>query len=920
MRKHFLILMLMTLLPLAGFAQQLKVSDFDELDNITYGDADLPVVTVASTSTLTTNDYVVDAAKFYSDQNDEAGIAVANLATSDAGIYYRKVTGKGAYLDQVVWLIFRINAVAIQSSWVSNFDGVTYTGSKFTPSTTGKVVNPTPDPDLTLVEGTHYTVTYGENINAGTGTSGGSVTIKGIGNYGGEVTKYFDIAQKTFSNANVTIAVEDVDLEYTGHPQAPTVTVTDKASGKQLAAEDFDVLYKVGSASASTTKPTNAAKDIVITVQGKRNYTDAVLDPSKKFDIDQAVVLVTPSSTREYDGVKGFNRGTVETPNLPVVSYKYQGFVNGETEASSSANVQIAAGYKCEFNTTELNNAKNVKEGGYTLTVNDAKFTAANYTFVANPGKFTITPKALTVTADDLHPVIGTADEDLVFTVTLSGHETADAGNLAVGKAIIVEKAATASTDGSYKLTPKANPNATPAEKTTLANYAINEETGWVAGKLTYVNGKLTIAINETAAAAKLTKVYDGTWSETITLTKDELTFTPSTVDVTNLTLPTATIVGIAAAKGKVDTYQVKLSNASLTNYDIKYISSQYTVTRRPLTISINAQTIESGSNPATEGVFNKDLFTVKTMVEGEANPFELYLDNAALDGGLIKNAGNYIKLKLKANTSEVNYANIAANYQYNTAVTGKLVIAGAGTFVLDDNATIEIATADLPASAVDVTFSSSRSFKPQQWYAMVLPFEVSVAKLSNAFGYAIVNRLNTTSTTADHVAFKLEMQKIPANEPFLIKIVGDESGETYIAREMNNVTIPSVTLVVPQEKSVGSETTNQFTGNYTYEKELTGNKIGFLSKGEWVCPFDNVKKMQPMDAYLQYSVARTASSQAPLITVEDENGTTAIMSVAADGRFVEADGWYTLNGVKLQGAPTEKGIYIRNGKKVVVK
>ena len=31
-------------------------------------------------------------------------------------------------------------------------------------------------------------------------------------------------------------------------------------------------------------------------------------------------------------------------------------------------------------------------------------------------------------------------------------------------------------------------------------------------------------------------------------------------------------------------------------------------------------------------------------------------------------------------------------------------------------------------------------------------------------------------------------------------------------------------------------------------------------------------------------------------------------------------DGWYTLNGVKLQGVPTEKGIYIRNGKKMVIK
>ena len=399
----------------------------------------------------------------------------------------------------------------------------TYTGSKFTPSTTGKVVNTAPDPDFTLIEGTHYTVEYGDNINAG--DAAGTVTIKGIGNYGGHVVKNFKIAKKAFTTANVSIAVEDVELEYTGQPQAQTVTVTDKASGKQLAAEDFVVYYQVGTATASTTKPTNAAENIIITVKGARNYTDAEIDPSKKFDIAQATVLVTPSATRQYDGVKGFNRGTVETPNLPVVSYTYQGFLNGDTKSV----VTIATGYKCEFNTDVLKNAKDA--GEYALTVDESKFTADNYTFVANPGKFTITPKAMTVTADDLHPVIGTADKDLVFTVTLDGNITGDAANLAVGKAIIVEKAATASADGSYKLTPKANPNATDAQKTTLANYAINEETGWVPGKLTYTNGKLTIAINEAAAAAKLTRVYDGTWSETITLTKDELTFTPSTVN-----------------------------------------------------------------------------------------------------------------------------------------------------------------------------------------------------------------------------------------------------------------------------------------------------------------------------------------------------------------------------------------------------
>ncbi|MBR7135173.1 MAG: hypothetical protein IKC85_06470, partial [Bacteroidaceae bacterium] len=30
-------------------------------------------------------------------------------------------------------------------------------------------------------------------------------------------------------------------------------------------------------------------------------------------------------------------------------------------------------------------------------------------------------------------------------------------------------------------------------------------------------------------------------------------------------------------------------------------------------------------------------------------------------------------------------------------------------------------------------------------------------------------------------------------------------------------------------------------------------------------------------------------------------------------------DGWYTITGIKLQKMPTEKGIYIKNGRKVII-
>ena len=36
--------------------------------------------------------------------------------------------------------------------------------------------------------------------------------------------------------------------------------------------------------------------------------------------------------------------------------------------------------------------------------------------------------------------------------------------------------------------------------------------------------------------------------------------------------------------------------------------------------------------------------------------------------------------------------------------------------------------------------------------------------------------------------------------------------------------------------------------------------------------------------------------------------------------RNATAAGWYTLDGRKLNGKPTKKGLYIHNGKKVVIK
>ena len=55
-------------------------------------------------------------------------------------------------------------------------------------------------------------------------------------------------------------------------------------------------------------------------------------------------------------------------------------------------------------------------------------------------------------------------------------------------------------------------------------------------------------------------------------------------------------------------------------------------------------------------------------------------------------------------------------------------------------------------------------------------------------------------------------------------------------------------------------------------------------------------------------------------IIIEEPDGTTSIMDVRSFNEDMTAEGWYTIEGKKLNAAPTQKGVYIQNGQKVVIK
>ena len=107
------------------------------------------------------------------------------------------------------------------------------------------------------------------------------------------------------------------------------------------------------------------------------------------------------------------------------------------------------------------------------------------------------------------------------------------------------------------------------------------------------------------------------------------------------------------------------------------------------------------------------------------------------------------------------------------------------------------------------------------------------------------------------------------------------------------------------------------------------GSVVGDLAKGLFGKFVDvtsysdngtlNLNKMiiPTMKAYLQFP----AGSGARMIYIQEPDGsTTAINVITGEQQNFAKGAWYTIDGVMVNGIPTAKGVYIQNGKKVVIK
>ncbi|MDE6002083.1 MAG: chitobiase/beta-hexosaminidase C-terminal domain-containing protein [Prevotella sp.] len=173
------------------------------------------------------------------------------------------------------------------------------------------------------------------------------------------------------------------------------------------------------------------------------------------------------------------------------------------------------------------------------------------------------------------------------------------------------------------------------------------------------------------------------------------------------------------------------------------------------------------------------------------------------------------------------------------------------------------------------------------------------------------------TSTGFEDVA------EIEANTPYIISM---PNSSAYAARYnvAGNVTFSAEKAEIPATKMNAIEKGN-VTFMPTFTSKAADRDIWLINKNmvyegeqEGSVFVPNMREARPFEAYM---TSQTIAHAPRFLSIAEIGGsTTGIVDIMLNDTF-DADGsWYTLEGRKLQGKPTAKGVYIVNGKKVIIK
>ena len=254
--------------------------------------------------------------------------------------------------------------------------------------------------------------------------------------------------------------------------------------------------------------------------------------------------------------------------------------------------------------------------------------------------------------------------------------------------------------------------------------------------------------------------------------------------------------------------------------------------------------------------------------------------------------------------------------------------IIGIQSLTLNESTSNSTAIQNANGQMSEVTLSGRTLYKDGKWNTLCLPFNFSAEQIAahKDFAGAKLMELNTDGKNGFdatdgtlYLTFKAATA-IAAGVPYLVK--WDAAGTDFTSPVFFGVTIDATASTTVSDADTGLQEV-QMVGCYSPVSVNANDKsILFLGDNNTLYYSTVDRNIRSCRAYFYVPYIDqhpSVKARAFLLDFGDEEA-TGILEVSADSKEKKDDAWYSLDGVRLSGKPAQRGIYINNGNKVVIK
>ena len=229
-----------------------------------------------------------------------------------------------------------------------------------------------------------------------------------------------------------------------------------------------------------------------------------------------------------------------------------------------------------------------------------------------------------------------------------------------------------------------------------------------------------------------------------------------------------------------------------------------------------------------------------------------------------------------------------------------------------------------------------------QTGYAsLCLPFDINVSDVTGAeecypLGDMMIHLTANDGKLVNYILMLDKSTTIKAGTPMVVKLSAENADQSLVAKAQN-VAYSANFFTKPAAKTLTLRDWDGKSGMMPLCKDLAGASVGgvytttALADGSYSLRYDgnfgiHTGELSPYRMYLNIKTSQSASSRAMMFSIgmPDDSSTTGIRiipmgDVMQMGSAVKSAAIYTLEGQRVNGTP-RKGIYIKNGKKFIVK